>query len=276
MTARSVATVASGLAAPVVKRPSGGASRLAALLLAASSMACVSFIEVPVETPISAKLDVSAFQRVLVVGFTAGGSKDVDANTETVRLLRSQLRTKSELKVIDADVQSLVDVLDKRHRDANPGAASTSQPTDASKLKSDKDLQAFDEIFADVAFWKKLGEEYQGPLIVTGSILFTDIERSGIVTRPVQSTDALGRSVTTEVRQFQDRRGFVLAPKFIFIDGRTGTQLYSETHREETLYDASQNTPPLSSYFELMDRLIPDFLNALSSQKIKGTRVLIK
>ena len=257
MTARSVATAAS-------------------LLLAAGSLACVSFIEVPVETPISAKLDVSAFQRVLVVGFTAGGSKDVDANTETVRLLRSQLRTKSELKVIDADVQSLVDILDKRHREANPGAAPDSQPSDPSKIKNDKDLQAYDEIFADVAFWKKLGEEYQAPLIVTGSILFTAVERSGIVTRPMQQTDAVGRSVATEVRQFMDRRGFALAPKFIFIDGRTGTQLYSESHREETLYEASQNTPPLSSYFELMDRLIPGFLNALSSQKIKGTRVLLK
>jgi hypothetical protein len=248
----------------------------ASLLLAASSLACVSTIEVPVETPISAKLDVSAFQRVLVVGFTAGGSKDVDANTETVRLLRSQLRTKSELKVIDADVLSLVDVLDKNHRDANPGAAQTNPPFDPGKIKSDKDLQAYDEIFGDVAYWKKLGEEYQAPLIVTGSILFTDVEQSGIVERPVQTTDALGRSSTTTLRQFQDRRGYVLAPKFIFIDGRTGTQLYSETHREQALYDASQNTPPLSSYFELMDRIIPDFLNALSSQKIKGTRVLLK
>jgi hypothetical protein len=248
----------------------------ASLLLLASSLACINYVEVPVETPISAKLDVSAFQRVLVVGFTAGGSKDVDANTETVRLLRSQLRTKSELKVVEADVQSLVDVVDKRHREATPGVPQTTQPFDPTKIKSDKDLQAYDEIFADVAFWKKLGEEYQAPLIVTGSILFTDIQRSGIVVRPVQQTDSLGRSFTTEQRVFQDRSGFALAPKWIFIDGRTGTQLYTESRREETLYDSSQNTPPLSSYFELMDRIIPDFLNALSSQKIKGTRVLIK
>jgi hypothetical protein len=256
MTARSVAAVGS-------------------LLLAASSWACVSFFEVPVETPISAKLDVAPFQRVLVAGFVAGGSKDVDANTETVRLLRSQLRTKSELKVIDADTVSLIDVVDKRHREA--GTPGTGAPApDPNKVKGEKELQPYDEIFADVAYWKKLGEEYQSPLIVTGTILFTDVERSGIVTRPVQTTDSMGRPTVETVRQFMDRKGFVLAPKFIFIDGRTGTQLYSESHREETLYDASQNTPPLSSYFELMDRLIPDFLNALSSQKIKGTRVLLK
>ena len=78
------------------------------------------------------------------------------------------------------------------------------------------------------------------------------------------------------VRQWMDRKGFAIAPKFIFIDGRTGTQLYSDSYREETLYQATQNTPALSSYFELMDRLIPGFLNTLSSQKIKSTRTLLK
>jgi len=68
----------------------------------------------------------------------------------------------------------------------------------------------------------------------------------------------------------------VLRPKFVFIDGRTGATIYSESYREEVLYNAQQNTPPLSSYFELMDRLVPNFLTALSSQKIKGTRILLK
>ena len=57
-----------------------------------------------------AKLDVAAFQRVLVAGFIAGGTEDVDGNLETTRLLRSQLRTKSELRVIDSDVLPLMDV----------------------------------------------------------------------------------------------------------------------------------------------------------------------
>ena len=65
-------------------------------------------------------------------------------------------------------------------------------------------------------------------------------------------------------------------PKFIFIDGRTGAQLYSETYHEESLYPSTQNTPALSSYFELMDKLLPSFLNTLSTQKIRGSRVLLK
>ena len=62
----------------------------------------------------------------------------------------------------------------------------------------------------------------------------------------------------------------------MFIDGRTGEQLYSESFREEVLYNSNQQTPALSSYFELMDRLLPTFLNTLSAQKIRGTRVLLK
>jgi len=78
------------------------------------------------------------------------------------------------------------------------------------------------------------------------------------------------------VRTYMERKGFILEPRFIFIDGRTGATLYSEKFREEVLYNAQQNTPALSSYFELMDRLMPSFLSTLSAQKIRGTRVLLK
>src|SRR6516164_6955482 len=71
---------------------------------------CASFYEIPIETPIQPKMDVSGFQRVLVAGFITGGTEDVDANLETVRLLRSQLRTKSPLRVIEADALPLVEI----------------------------------------------------------------------------------------------------------------------------------------------------------------------
>jgi len=88
--------------------------------------------------------------------------------------------------------------------------------------------------------------------------------------------DALGRRRVSAQRTYVERKGFVLRPKFIFIDGATGATIYSESYREEVLYSSQQNTPALSSYFELMDRLVPNFLSALSSQKIRGTRVLLR
>ncbi len=63
------------------------------LALLGALAGCTSYFEIPIETPIQPKLDVGAFTRVLVAGFIAGGSDEVDANLETVRLLRSQLRS---------------------------------------------------------------------------------------------------------------------------------------------------------------------------------------
>ena len=83
---------------------------LSSLVAVVLTAACTSYYEIPIETPIRPKLDVSAFQRVLVAGFISGGTDDVDANLETTRLLRSQLRTKSDLRVIDTDVLPLMDV----------------------------------------------------------------------------------------------------------------------------------------------------------------------
>src|SRR4029453_11192365 len=51
-----------------------------AALVAFAAAGCTSIVEIPIETPIQAKLDVSPFSRVLVAGFVAGGSDDVDGN----------------------------------------------------------------------------------------------------------------------------------------------------------------------------------------------------
>jgi len=239
-------------------------SSVAAVLL---TVGCANYYEIPIETPIRPSLDVSAFQRVLVAGFVAGGSDDVDGNLETTRLLRSQLRNKSNLRVIDADALPLMSVATEGRTDA---------PASASSVKDEKDLDAYSNVFANVDYWKKIGEEYQQPLIVTGTVLFIPHQRNSIVQREEEVYDSFGRRRVVPVRTYMERKGFVLSPRFIFIDGRTGTVMHSTTAREEILYNANQTTPALSSYFEMMDRLIPSFLSTLSSQKIKGTRILLQ
>jgi hypothetical protein len=241
-----------------------------------------------------------------VAGFISGGTDDVDANLETVRLLRSQLRTKSGLRVIEADVLPLQELaLDKAK--TTPAAAPTADGTGAlpkvaadvqtaastpaapppaaanpsaaaaePKIRNAKDLEKYQSIFSDVAFWKKVGEEYENPLIVTGTVLFTPQQTAGFVTRNVEQYDNLGRRTVVPQRLYMERKGFAITPKFIFIDGRTGATLHTESLHEEILYSSQQNTPALSSYFELMDKVIPVFLGTLSTQKIKGTRVLLR
>jgi hypothetical protein len=283
MTARSAATASSFIVA-------------CALALAG----CTGFYEIPIETPIQPKMDVTAFQRVLVAGFISGGSEDVDANLETVRLLRSQLRTKSPLRVIEAEVLPLAEIAAIEAKEDGTTITTTStgvapiSPVPAAEMakpaseprqdakkseaniRNEKDLAKYDKIFADVAYWKKLGEEYQTPLIVTGTVLFTPHQSNGYVMQNREVYDSFGRRSVIPVRTYQERKGFILQPRFVFIDGRTGAILYSETFHEEILYNSQQSVPALSTYFELMDRVMPSFLSTLSAQKIRGTRVLLK
>jgi hypothetical protein len=144
----------------------------------------------------------------------------------------------------------------------------------ATGIKDAKDLEPYEHVFADVEYWKKDRRGIPEP---------ADRDRHGHVhaAPAVGHRAARRRSVRLvrppprrPVRTYMERKGYILQPKFIFIDGRTGTVMHSENFREEVLYNANQSTPALSSYFELMDRLIPSFLSTLSSQKIKGTRVL--
>ena len=262
---------------------------------------CAGFYEIPIETPIQPKMDVTAFQRVLVAGFIGGGSDDVDANLETVRVLRSQLRSKSPLRVIEAEVLPLADIAAVEAADdgrtitttstgvmpvgpiptadlARPaGDAKPAEPRrPESGIRNEKDLGKYDKIFADVAYWKKLGEEYQTPLIVTGTVLFTPHQANGFVMQNREVYDSFGRRSVIPVRTYMERKGFILQPRFVFIDGRTGAVVYSETFHEEILYPNNQSVPALSTYFELMDRIMPSFLSTLSAQKIRGTRVLLK
>jgi len=306
------------------------AAAVASLVVLCTAVGCTNFYEVPIETPIQPKMDVTPFTRILVAGFISGGSDDVDGNLETVRLLRSQLRSKSTLRVIEAEVLPLVDIAREQVKEAaaptgtetvggGPGqtpadpAPSTpapqqppagegpqqppAQPTPPTtppaagqpatatvtgpestdgKIRNEKDLERYQSIFENVAFWKRLGEQHQNPLIVTGTVLFTNTQSAGFVNQNREIIDPLGRRVVQPYRVYMERKGFIIEPRFVFIDGRTGAVLFSDRFHEEVLYPSSQQTPALSSYFELMDRLLPSFLGSLSTQRIRGTRVLLK
>lgn len=236
------------------------------------------YVEVPIQTPIAPKLDITPFQRVYVAGFLAGANDDLDANMEMVRLLRSQLRNKNVLRVVDADTVPLAERA-KEGAASGPEAAPAPPPVEEGQLppvQTERDLDRYAGVFEDKEFWKQVGEEHDQPLIVTGSVVFLPQAREGFVQREQEQYDSFGRRQVVPVRSYQERKGYILRPTFVFIDGRSGEKLYSESFREEVLYNSNQQTPALSSYFELMDRLLPTFLNTLSAQKIRGNRVLLK
>src|SRR5438874_5324114 len=125
--------------------------KLLSLVFVAGAAGCASFYEIPIETPIAAKLDVSAFQRVFIAGFLSGGTDDVDGNVETVRLLRSQLRMKSNLRVVDADALPLMEAAaatGAQGQAAGPAASETKDAPKPASVKNEKDLEPYEHIFA--------------------------------------------------------------------------------------------------------------------------------
>lgn len=247
--------------------------RSTALAAALLSGACASFVEVPVETPLQSKLDVSSFRRVLVAGFvTELGASDVDLSSETARLLQNQLRSNARLQVLEPDRPPLHDALARIQERLNQGQGERLAKPDREQYQ----LEA-ERLLQDPEFWRKLGEEYQTPLIVTGKLTFGEQNRSGFqADERVVRDPATGRQRLVRGSRYQERKGFSLAADFVFVDGRSGQTLHKEKFTEEVLYSDDQRTSPLSSYFELMDRLMPNFLGVITPQKIRGTRVLLQ
>ena len=253
------------------RRSRSGLRPLMLVLAGTSLVACASFVEIPVETPLQSKIDVSAFRRVLVAGFVTDlGEADVELAPETTRLLQNQLRSNTKLQVLEPDRPPLNDALEKSLEKLGEGGKYTKQEREQYKLEADRILQ-------DGAFWRKVGEEFQSPLIVTGRMGFDSQNRSGFQSEErVVREPGTNRSRLVRGNRYLERKGFSLNAEFYFVDGRTGQTLHKEKFTEEVLYGEDQKVSPLSSYFELMDRLLPNFLGVISPQKIRGTRVLLK
>jgi len=195
---------------PTARRRSG-AGLIGVLLLAG----CASVTGARVSQPPTPSVDVSAFNRVWIAGFITSAHRDIDLNSETVRLLRRQLNSRTLLRVIDAEPITI----------------------DSESMLQDEDR------------WRKLGEEHGEPLIVTGSVRL-------VSAHPVSTERPSGRGSAIP------RKGFVLEATFVFIDGRTGKVVASQTLPKEKIYGPDDRTSTLSLYFQLMNRVLPIFLRA--------------
>jgi len=240
------------------------------LPLALAAAACASFVEVPVDTPLQSKIDVRSFRRILIAGFVTDlGEADVDLGAETARLLQNQLRSSTQLQVLEPDRPPLNDALEKILEGLGEGDKYSKAEREQYRLEADRVLQ-------DPEFWRRVGEEFQNPLIVTGRMGFEVQNRSGFQTEDrVVYTPGSRQPRLVRGSRYLERKGYSLAADFYFVDGKTGQTLHKEMFTEEVLYGDEQKVSPLSSYFELMDRLLPNFLGVISPQRIRGTRVLL-
>ena len=256
---------------------------LAFFAIAVTLGSCVSFYEVPIEIPVSAKLDVSKFTRVLVASFATQTSENLDLDRETTRLLRNQLRMSSKnFQVLEAEIQPIGDFSERTLKqngrlDEFKKLEEQARADGMEEISRQEwiDMEQ-DKLLADEEYWREIGEEYQEPLIVSGKLRFSSESRSGFERGDRYVRDVYGRPQLMRSKRFQERTGFVLAAELYFIDSSTGRTIHRERYTEEVIYGVDEQASALSSYFELMDRLIPNFLSILSPQTFRGTRILLK
>ena len=149
------------------------------ILLSIAMAACSTHISRPrTAPPADVQLKLAALPRVWVAGFATDRKPEFDLNTETVRLLRTQLRTWSSAQVVEAEPL----------------------PIDSERRLS------------DVVYWQRLGEEHRQPLIITGSVKL-HIAPARLVQRGIRTAYAYadGRVLDATVVVIDGRTGKVLS-----------------------------------------------------------------
>lgn len=214
-----------------IRRATGrlrGATMAVALALSATGCASSNTARGAPPQP-RARAFVDTFDRVLVAGFLADivsdRGRDLDINGETARLVRMTLRSKAAFDVIE------------------------SQPLDLPQIEPNG-TNAEDAVLSDVSFWRRLGEEYREPLILTGAVRF---KRVG---------SQFEESTTGRRTVRLSRPRFSLQLRLVFISGRTGEILDSVALGPTTAHASDSRTSALALYFQMMDRLRPSLLAA--------------
>lgn len=223
------------------------------LLMMLLIVGCATGHTARVELPAAPSANVLGYTRVLVAGFIAGGVESVDVNQETARIVRMALRSRGSGQVIEREPLDLFIMAARADREANGLGAEFDVSPASSKRPAAPDTD--DRVFVDRPFWRRLGEEYSEPLILTGTVAFTFVG-----SRMEERT--VGRRT---VRVWLN--GYRLSLRVVVISGRTDEIIGSDIVLPLTAHAATGREGPLAIYFKLMDQMMPSILAALGQER---------
>ncbi len=217
--------------------------RALAVLLACAPLALAGPIEVAIQVPLTPRIDMSAYDSVLVMNFLTDTTNigNFNLNEETVKFFRNELKARATTKVLDPGEIPAIE-----------GAPGT--------------------IFADTSYWQHVGGLYPGALLVTGHVKLKAEQRSGFITEEVVSPTT---GIPVPVQRFKDSKYVILSLSMYFISGASGKVVHQEDIQEEMTYD-NPDESVLYGYYDLMDRILPRFLGTIISQKYKEIRYLLE
>lgn len=218
----------------------------AAALLAASAPAAAD-VEVRLQLPQKAKLDLRGKETVTVLPFLViaeegerrGPEREVDVELEFTRYLEKILRRETDLRVVD------------------PGPVG--YPT----------FQV-DQLLENREFWQDLGERIQADLLVFGSLDFDIQDRTGYQTEEfVSPLD--GRTYYRQV--LVEQTGFEYDILMFVVDGKSGRVLYRDNFKDFRSFP-SGDVDPIAGMFENLYSLEDRILTVFTQKEVEARRVL--
>jgi hypothetical protein len=113
-------------------------------------------------------------------------------------------------------------------------------------------------------------------MVLTGIVVLTSERHTDLMYREREFFDDEGRRRIEMNRTAVEIETRTLTARLLYIDGQTGAIIHARVFREDTSHAASQTVPALSSYFELMARLVPEVLGTVSDHTVVGSRTLLR
>ena len=189
------------------------------------------------ETEISGK-----YKSIYFAGFTPLSKSESNLNFETSEYLRSELRKHSGYKIV---------------------------PLDELSLPSDED--EFDRLIDDYEFWNRLGSKVGSDLIIYGTVKFDSEPSDGYY--PYEAYDR--RAGDYRTRQMYIRRtAFSVELELFFQDTSTGELVHNESFGQTIVYRGRLDLT-LQSFYDVMSRVVPRFLDLMVPREHDAIRFLI-
>ena len=217
---------------------------LAALLVAGPVLAA---IEVRLTLPQRAKLDLRGKDSVSVLPFLVvdqegegrGPERDIDVEREFHRYLEKILRRQTDLRVVE------------------PGPIGIPP-------------REFEELLADEAYWRDLGDRLQADLLVTGNLDFDIQDRSGYRTQEFTSPID-GRTYYRQV--LVEQTGFEYDILLVVVDGATGRPVHRDNFKDFQSFQ-SDEVDPIAGMFENLYALEDRLLAVFTQNEVEASRIL--
>jgi len=210
---------------PAIRRaPAVLALPLVLIAAAGPATAKHDVVRVTLSVPVPERIDMTGVRRILVTRLVVDQEvREFNLTKELVEVIRRDLRQKARLGMIDVDPPPLPE-------------------------------QPLPQLLANTGFWRRMAEQHEADLIITGQTSFKVADRSGYV-----HVDAISPLTGQRVRrtQFVEREAFILDLRVFFLRGSTGELLDEDHFNGEDTYNG-RGTDELAGMFDLYEQMAED------------------